>query len=343
MRLIRHLNEAFNNWTFPDDKTMKSDFSEYKKKEKKKWFSRSKMMGMRWPLFKDFNHFRHSLRTADVMKLTPSLDSKITNRSHSHSIEDLKQLVNGYIRPRDVDRIVDGFENNDRMPYPIVLRTRRGMWIMAGNTRLDASFIMDITPTVLIVDVDNELSEQSVDITHELNLIKNDCQPFIKMAKPCRGLTVRSATNLMSTNFIKKKTRKDRQPLSTPVNTHKMLDTIFLKMFGWKVRSGGVFTYGHEGFLYSHYFFPIGKFKFVYSPLVKDLYDYLIELKHDLKIPWEEIEIHDLSYIMNTYTNKNLCAGIKGGKSEIVFKCKEYYLLRTTTIHPDDLRDYLYK
>jgi hypothetical protein len=159
MRLTRYINEAFNNWTFPDDKTMKSDFSEYKKKEKKKWFSRSKMMGMRWPLFKDFNHFRHSLRTADVVKLTPSLDSKITNRSHSHSIEDLKQLVNGYIRPRDVDRIVDGFESNDRIPYPIVLRTRRGMWIMAGNTRLDASFIMDITPTILIVDVDAEIGE----------------------------------------------------------------------------------------------------------------------------------------------------------------------------------------
>ena len=187
------------------------------------------------------------------------------------------------------------------------------------------------------------INEQSVNITHELNLIKNDCQPFIKMVKSCRGLTVRSATNLMSTNFIKKKTRKDRKPLSTPVNTHKMLDTIFFMMFGWRVRSSGVFTYGYEGFLYSHYFFPIGKFKFVYSPLVKDLYDYLIELKHDLKIPWEELEIHDLSFIMNTYTNKNLCAGIKGGRSEIVFKCKEYYLLRTTTIHPDDLRDYLYK
>jgi hypothetical protein len=187
------------------------------------------------------------------------------------------------------------------------------------------------------------LNEQSVDITHELNLIKQDCQPFIRQAKPCKGLAVRSATAWMSTNFIKKKTRKDRMPLSTPVNVHNMLDTLFVKRFGWKVRSGGVFTYGAEGYLYSHYFFPIGKFRFVYSPQVKDLYDYLIELKHDLRIPWEELEIHDLSFIMNTYTNKNLCAGIKGGKSEIVFKCKEYYLLRTTTIHPDDLRDYLYK
>jgi hypothetical protein len=133
---------------------MKSDFSEYKKKEKSKWKSRAQMLGMRWPLFKDFNHFRESLRNADVVKLTSQMDSKISHRSHTHSIEDLKGLVSGYVRPRDVDRIVSGLQNNDKIPYPIVLRTERGMWIMAGNTRLDASFIMDITPTVLIVDVD---------------------------------------------------------------------------------------------------------------------------------------------------------------------------------------------
>lgn len=159
MRLTRYLTEAYNNWTFPDTKTMKSDFSEYKKKEKKKWESRAGALGMRWPIFKDFNHFKDSLRKAEVVKLTPAFDNRISNRSHTHSIEDLKQLVSGYIRPRNVDRIVNGFEDNDRIPYPIVLRTQRGMWIMAGNTRLDAAFIMDITPTVLIVDVDKSLGE----------------------------------------------------------------------------------------------------------------------------------------------------------------------------------------
>jgi hypothetical protein len=163
------------------------------------------------------------------------------------------------------------------------------------------------------------------------------------MAKPCKGLAVRSVTSLMSSNFVKKKTRKDRMPLSTPLNIHNMLDTLFVKRFGWKVRSEGVFTYGAEGYLYSHYLFPIGKFKFVYSPRVKDLWDYLLVLKHDLKIDWIEIEPIDLFFILNTYKSTNLCAALKSGKSEIVFKCKEYYLLRTTTIHLDDLRDQLYK
>ena len=153
MRLVHYLTEAYTNWSFPDEKTMKADFSEYKKKEKTKWKSRSQILGTRWPLFRDFNHFRESLRNADVVRLTKQMDRQISHRSHSHSIEDLKDLVGSYVRPRDVDRIVNGFKNNDKIPYPIVLRTERGMWIMAGNTRLDASFIMDIVPTVLIVDV----------------------------------------------------------------------------------------------------------------------------------------------------------------------------------------------
>ena len=113
-------------------------------------------------------------------------------------------------------------------------------------------------------------------------------------------------------------------------------------MFGWKVRSGGMFTYGAEGFLYSHYFFPIGNFKFVWSPKVKDLFDYLAELRRDLGILWSELKPIDLSYILTTYRKDNLCAALKGGNSEIVFKCKEYYLLRTITIHQEDLKEYFY-
>lgn len=191
------------------------------------------------------------------------------------------------------------------------------------------------------------LNEQmgSVDISDELNLIKHDCQPFIRQAKPCKGIVVRSVPQLQNTNFVKKKPRKNRQPLSTPVNTHKMLDTLFKKMFGWGVRSEGMFTYGYDGqesFLYSHYFFPIGKFQFVWSPKVKDLYDTLVYLRHQLGKVWNEFEIEDIQNIMNTYRNDKLCHAIYRGKSEIVFRCKAYYLLRTTTIHPEDLKDYLY-
>lgn len=110
-------------------------------------------MGFRFPIFPDFESFVKSLRSAPVIDLDRNLDSKIRNRSHTSSIESLKSLVSSYYYPRDVDRIVNGFRNNDPIPYPIVLKGNRGLWIMAGNTRLDTSFILGVKPKVLLVDV----------------------------------------------------------------------------------------------------------------------------------------------------------------------------------------------
>jgi hypothetical protein len=150
MRLQEFLNEG---WVFPDDKTLKADFSEYKKKEDRKWRHRVDSIGARFPLFNDFNHFKQSLRDAETINLRSGLDNQIQNRSHSSSIESLKSLVSSYVRPRDVDRIVQGIESGASMPMPIVLKGSRGMWIMAGNTRLDTAFILGNMPKVLMVDV----------------------------------------------------------------------------------------------------------------------------------------------------------------------------------------------
>lgn len=158
MRLYQYLNEqsSYNNWTFPSDKTIKEDFNEYKKKEERKWKRRAQTIGMRFPIFDTLSDFKSSLKNAEVITVTERFDSRIMNRSHTSSIEDLKNLVSGYVRPRDVDRIVQGFENDDKIPYPIILKGSKGMWIMAGNTRLDAAFIMGVTPKALLVDVSEE-------------------------------------------------------------------------------------------------------------------------------------------------------------------------------------------
>ena len=153
MRLESYLNE---NWVFPDDKTMKADFSEYKKKEDTKWRHRVDSIGARFPLFNDFNHFKQSLKNAKVVNLRTSTDMAIQNRSNTSSIESLKSLVGNYKRPRDVDRIVQGIESGAKMPMPIVIKGSRGMWIMAGNTRLDTAFILGNQPKVLMVDVTDQ-------------------------------------------------------------------------------------------------------------------------------------------------------------------------------------------
>lgn len=153
MRLTQYITEK---WVFPDNKTLKADFSEYKKKEDYKWKGRAEQIGSRFPIFSDFNDFKTRLKRARVINLTPQIDNQITNRSHTSSIESLKSLVSTYKRPRDVQKIEQGIINNDKIPMPIVLKGNRGMWIMAGNTRLDTAFLLGNKPKVLMVDVSDE-------------------------------------------------------------------------------------------------------------------------------------------------------------------------------------------
>lgn len=146
-------NKNYNNWVRYTKQSIRSDFEEYKKKEERKWRSRADMIGMRFPLFETFNDFKQALDNARIVNLTPQMDHRIGHRSHTGSLESLKNLVSGYIRPRDVDRIVDGFINNAKMPMPIVLEGNTGTWIMAGNTRLDTAFILGVKPKVIWIQM----------------------------------------------------------------------------------------------------------------------------------------------------------------------------------------------
>jgi hypothetical protein len=154
MKLNKFLNEdIYNSWSFPSESTMKEDFREYEKKENTKWLRRVDIIGARFPIFENYKHFKNSLKGARVVTITDSLDRKINNRSRTSSIEELEDLVSNYKRPRDVKRIERGIENNEKIPYPIILKGSRDMWIMAGNTRLDVAFIKGVIPKALMVDI----------------------------------------------------------------------------------------------------------------------------------------------------------------------------------------------
>jgi hypothetical protein len=144
---------TFNNWVFPNAATLQADFEEYKKKETRKWEQRAQVMGFRFPIFNTLQDFISALKSAQIIMLTKEHDRRVMNRSHTSSIEDLKSLVGGYNMPRDVDRIVQGYQSNAPMPYPIILKGSKGEWIQAGNTRCDVAFILGIEPKVLLVDV----------------------------------------------------------------------------------------------------------------------------------------------------------------------------------------------
>lgn len=143
----------YDSWSFPSSEIMKEDFTEYQKKEHKKWKSRANEMGMRFPIFDNFEHFKNSLKSGKVIKITDDVAKKINHLTHTKSIDEIKNLVSGYVRPRDVDRIIKGFKNNEEIPYPIILKGKNGMFIMAGNTRINIARIFDIIPKALLIDV----------------------------------------------------------------------------------------------------------------------------------------------------------------------------------------------
>jgi hypothetical protein len=142
-------------WRLADTATLKEDFLEYSKKENTKWKERAKLIGMRFPVFNDFEDFKIAYRNGIIVtvKKNQPFPFRINNLSHTDSIEELKDLVSSYKRPRDVDRIVNGMKKGDKIPIPIVLKGKKGYWIMAGNTRINVARILGKEIKFMLLDV----------------------------------------------------------------------------------------------------------------------------------------------------------------------------------------------
>jgi len=144
MALKKVTASRFTNWVYPTDEQIGQEYEwEYISHQKKSGFNP-------WPTLKDF---KKAVEKGTVETLTKEKDRKIGNRSRCTSISELKELTSGYQFPRDVDRIIKGYKNGHPMPYPIILEQNGKRWVMSGNTRLDAAFIMGITPKVLVLKI----------------------------------------------------------------------------------------------------------------------------------------------------------------------------------------------
>jgi hypothetical protein len=142
------------HWVRYTDQSLNDDFVEYKKKEEKKWRSRALSMGFRWPIFDTVQDFQQALDTAQVVDVHTI--GPVSNMTRNQSIEDIKDMVDGYAYPRDVDRIVVGIEQGATMPMPIILQGTKGKWIMAGNTRQAVCRVMGVRCEALLVDVSED-------------------------------------------------------------------------------------------------------------------------------------------------------------------------------------------
>jgi hypothetical protein len=176
-----------------------------------------------------------------------------------------------------------------------------------------------------------------------------DCQPFLKkygnLYKKRQYVWRGSKKNVRE--ILKVTAREDRRSSDVPKILHDRLDELFKKKFGWNVRSEGVFCTGDkhiaEYYGNARIFLPIGKFKFVWSPEVYDMWEKLrhANLASGWTGPGEPKQVHydprddademTLNKIVDSYMDKNLERAIRS-KNEIAFNSKSYYLVRDVEI-----------
>ena len=182
-------------------------------------------------------------------------------------------------------------------------------------------------------------TEYEKDLPEIFDIIRKNCMPAINDMRKNRVLFWRglmSEANMPSRkNYLVKTVRQDRKPKDMPVEIQEMLDDKFEKKFGWKPRSTGAFaSISYKGAHFPKYlFFPFGKYTYVYSKTVKDLYldlrDEFYREAGDSEAYWEGFHDYDeqseegydiikraIDNLVGTYTDKNLKSA---GAREIMF------------------------
>ena len=237
----------------------------------------------------------------------------------------------------------------------------------------------------------NEVEERTYTIEKVVKALKRKCGKFLKETAPSikKGdFIYRGSDNQISHGtFIDRRLSRltDRMPMSTSIEVHNMLNDMFKKKFGWQVRNG-VFASDvgqSAGYGVAYSFFPIGDYKYCWSPAVGDLFSTINMLKYYyeslLRPDTPERLVSSLGYLRMFYSNiketvgadfnrpgvepspanipkalQALINSYRGSglneaiseQNEVSFECKEYYLVDPeiwSTISAIEVQQYLDK
>lgn len=173
----------------------------------------------------------------------------------------------------------------------------------------------------------------------QIRLIKKDCGPILNFYKKVKYPIYRGLYH-ENREFVKKKVRTERRPRVVGKELHKLLDKLFLKHWGFKARSEGLFCGSfNTAFSWSgtgdepHIVFPIGKFDYIWTEDPQSgFWEILVEFENldlSLMVEPERIieEIEDA--VKGYYSNKGLESKLKTITDlEIILRCKEYYAVQ---------------
>jgi len=161
------------------------------------------------------------------------------------------------------------------------------------------------------------------------------CKKYIDMIRGSDYIlgrySFKESSSLKSNKIIT--TRKDRKPLDTPVDIHNMADDILKEKFGWRPRSESVFCIPKKPDTFindAKAIFPIGNFKFIWSPTIKDFFISIYRHhRHIFGISSVSIEDKEklMKELLSDFTDKNFKDALLSD-NEIMIKCDKYYSVR---------------
>ena len=138
------------------------------------------------------------------------------------------------------------------------------------------------------------ISESNGNAVNITDTLMKDCKPFLKEWKGINNLLYRGSKKSVAT-ISKIVVRTVRKPRDIPQEIHDKLNTSFVTKFGWKVRNG-IFATGNPSVAKKYgepyIFFPIGKYDYVWSHDIYDLYTELQDIEYD-KAEFEDTNLYD--------------------------------------------------
>lgn len=159
VRVISRLVEAPQTpWKRPDAKSIQHEYAiEYTHHAKHDYGH----------IFPTAEHFKRAIDSSPVVKITPSMDSKISYRSHTKDFDGLHNLISGYasypeFRNKDtLTALNHRIKNGHPTDMPIVFKHSNGaMRVFSGNTRMDIAKHHGIHPEVVVVDLQKHVSAE---------------------------------------------------------------------------------------------------------------------------------------------------------------------------------------
>jgi hypothetical protein len=150
MKVSELFEDSKVRWVVPSARELKHEYEYEYLPPKRNWPRRAQTIGAHYPFFTDLEHFMAKVRSGTIVSLRPN--EEMANLSRCQTLEELKDLVSTYTTSKDVDGLVKAFEQGKPMAYPIVIRGRRGRFLMSGNTRINIARILDLPVRIMEVN-----------------------------------------------------------------------------------------------------------------------------------------------------------------------------------------------